>query len=173
LWIYPTGYVYVWQDTGGMDAYNQFYIIINKSSSKSSGLIEMPVIEETKNDENGFYLEEINLDYAKTVEIDIEGMINGILKSAFVVEEKDPETVIKVNSGRYSPVTGLVFEKIDPSLKFESLWAVENQMIIAVNGILVNDFESVEELLSYIMADDIVSFSIIDNKMNILTFKNL
>ncbi|HQB10281.1 MAG TPA: hypothetical protein PLW37_10455 [bacterium] len=169
--VYPTGYVYTWEDTGGLSAYNYFTVSITKSSSKSSSK-EMPVLKEFENEnEKEESSIDVNLDYAQTIsEFNIEGLIQIVLKSAFVKDDIEPVTVIKINSSNTGLISAIVFEKIDPAVKHESTWLIEDQKIVALNGIKLSEFKNTEEILSYIMANEIYSFSTLDN-MNLLTFE--
>lgn len=169
-WVYPTGYVYTWEDTGGLSAYNLFTVAVTKSSSKSSSS-EIPVIQKFENEkiEN---LADVNLGYARTVtDVYIEDLIQTVLKSAFVKDDIEPVTVIKIDSSDNGLINAMVFEKIDTAVKHESTWVIEDQKIVALNGMKLSEFKNTEEILSYIMANEIYSFSTLDDNMNLLTFE--
>lgn len=168
-WIYPTGYVYTWEDTGGLSAYNYFTISVTKSSSKSSSK-EMPVVQKFENEAEIY--SDVNLNYARTVfDVNIEGLIQNVLKSAFVKDDIEPVTVIKIDSNDNGSITALIFEKIDPAVKHESTWIIEDQKIVALNGTKLSEFKNTEEVLSYIMANEIYFFTTLDDNMSLLTFK--
>lgn len=170
-WVYPTGYVYSWEDTEGLSAYNYFIVSVQKDDSSKSSSNRIPFVQKFENEKVENH-SDISLGLAKTVtDVNIEDLIQTVLKSAFVKDDIEPVTVIKIDSSDNGLINAMVFEKIDPAVKHESTWVIEDQKIVALNGMKLSEFKNTEEILSYIMANEIYSFSTLDDNMNLLTFE--
>jgi len=171
LWLYPYGYIYVWDDAEKFDAYNYFFIGVSKSSSKSSST-EIPYIEKSFDVKKLDAYEDINLKYAVVIKnVDVKDFMKDVIMSAFVKEDKEPETVIKVNSAENVSVASIVFEEIDSSLENDIKRLILAKKIVAVNGILFDEFKDAEDAFSYIISNEIYSFSTLDDKMNLFTYE--
>lgn len=174
IWLYPSGYIYVWRDSESFDAYNFFLISISKDSSKSSksGLPDIDRFTEEKNMEvSNEEFQNVNLKYAEIVESNDAKILRDAVVSALVKDDKEPETVIKLNSDKEFDVTSIIFEAFDASLKSDLLRVITGKKIVAVNGILFTEFSDVEEVFSYIVSNEVYSFSTLDDNMSLYTYE--
>ncbi|HQN73740.1 MAG TPA: hypothetical protein PLB16_10035 [bacterium] len=120
-------------------------------------------VKDSVNDEYDF-IESIDLKLAQKLPVySMEEILKNILSTTTEEEDYSTSTVIREYSdGR---LAAFEIEKIDEKIKNELNFILEGKTIVAVNGFRVDEFKNVEELLKYLLKEDVRSVTFLDGKM--------
>ena len=157
-------WVYIWESTASQSNFRRFQIGLTKGTgANKSSAMESVDVEDSLNDEYDF-IESIDLKLAQKLPVySMEEILKNILSTTTEEEDYSTSTVIREYSdGR---LAAFEIEKIDEKIKNELNFILEGKTIVAVNGFRVDEFKNVEELLKYLLKEDVRSVTFLDGKM--------
>jgi len=157
-------WVYIWESTASQSNFRRFQIGLTKGTgANKSSAMESVDVKDSVNDEYDF-IESIDLKLAQKLPVySMEEILKNILSTTTEEEDYSTSTVIREYSdGR---LAAFEIEKIDEKIKNELNFILEGKTIVAVNGFRVDEFKNVEELLKYLLKEDVRSVTFLDGKM--------